>query len=51
MRPFEWIFQLKHEFSIFPLICIVIPIVINGAERDWWAKKEKIIFMAFSYLV
>ena len=37
----EWIFQLKHEFSIFILFPIVIPIVNNGAGRDWLAKKAQ----------
>ena len=52
MSPFEWIFQLKHEFSIFARFPIVIPTVINGAGSDWWAKEKKcFFFMAFSYLV
>ena len=31
----------KHELFIVALFPIVIPIVIIGAGRNWWAKKKK----------
>ena len=34
-----YILAKKHGFSIFARFPIVILIVINGAGRDWWAKK------------
>ena len=35
-------------FFVFALFPIVIPIVINGAERDWGAKKKNYGIFLFS---
>ena len=40
-EPIEMDISVKNiNFKFFSLICIVIPIVINGAGRDWWPKKK-----------
>ena len=38
------------NFTFLLFFSIVIPIVIFGAERDWWAKK-KIVFLGIILII
>ena len=51
MRPFEWIFKLKTSIFHFCSFPIVIPIVNNGAGRDWWAKKKNHFRGIFLFII